>query len=91
MNAEHAIEIGHTAVTTVLTLLGPILAVALVVGLLVAVFQTMTQIQDHSISLIPKLVAMILSLSILLPWLLQRLTEYTSTVFTSIPSSLFGG
>jgi flagellar biosynthetic protein FliQ len=51
----------------------------------------MTQIQDHTLSYIPKLTAILIVMCICLPWIFEKLTEYSTQLFTSIPQIIFGG
>ena len=69
-----------------LKLAGPILAVCLIVGLVVAVLQTITQIQEMTLSFVPKLVGVGIVLIIGGPWMLDQLVSYTQALFLSIPS-----
>jgi flagellar biosynthetic protein FliQ len=69
-----------------LKIAGPLLLVALVVGLLVSVFQAVTQIQEQSLSLIPKIAAVGVVIVVLGPWMLGQLVSYTTALYTSIPS-----
>ena len=77
------------AVGTVLLVGGPVLGVSLLVGLLVSIFQAMTQIQEQTLSFIPKVVAVVAILMILGPWMLSVLTAYTSNLLTQLAT--FGG
>ena len=63
----------------------PILIGALVVGFLVSIFQAVTQIQEQTLAIIPKMGAMIAVLAILFPWFLSQATTYMSTIFINIP------
>ena len=63
----------------------PILIGALVVGLLVSIFQAVTQIQEQTLAIIPKMGAMIAVIAILFPWFLSQATNYMSTIFVNIP------
>jgi flagellar biosynthetic protein FliQ len=78
--------IGRHALEIMLLLSAPLLLVALVVGLLVGVFQAATQINEMTLSFIPKLAAMALVLVITGPWMLKVLVGYTRALFQSIPS-----
>jgi flagellar biosynthetic protein FliQ len=69
-----------------LLLAAPLLLVALVVGLLVGVFQAATQINEMTLSFIPKLVAMAVVIAIAGPWMLKVLVSYTRALIQSIPS-----
>lgn len=77
------------AVGAVLLVGGPILGVSLLVGLLVSIFQAMTQIQEQTLSFIPKVVAVAVVLLLLGPWMLSVLTVYTSNLLKQLAS--FGG
>tara|TARA_B100000676_G_C17733495_1_gene657629 strand:- start:290 stop:562 length:273 start_codon:yes stop_codon:yes gene_type:complete len=63
----------------------PILIGALVVGLLVSIFQAVTQIQEQTLAIIPKMGAMVAVIAILFPWFLSQATTYMTTLFTNIP------
>jgi flagellar biosynthetic protein FliQ len=65
---------------------GPLLLVALLIGLLVSVFQAVTQIQEQSLSLIPKIVGVAVVIVVLGPWMLGQLVSYTSSLYTAIPT-----
>lgn len=64
----------------------PVLACTLVVGLLVSVLQVVTQIQDMSLSFIPKLVATVVALTVCGPWMLRKLLRLTSELISGIPN-----
>ena len=68
----------------------PMLIGALVVGLLVSIFQAVTQIQEQTLAIIPKMGAMIAVLAILFPWFLSQATTYMSGIFTNIPRYIGG-
>jgi flagellar biosynthetic protein FliQ len=72
--------------TLALKVAGPLLLAAMLVGLLVSIFQAVTQIQEQSLTLIPKIVA-VAAISVLLgPWMLDQLVSYTTGLYGSIPS-----
>ena len=77
--------IGHRALEITLLLAAPLLLVALVTGLIVGAFQAATQINEMTLSFIPKLVAMALALVIAGPWMLKVLVSYTRELIESIP------
>ena len=66
-------------------LAAPPLITALVVGLVVSIFQAVTQIQEMTLAIIPKMVAILVALIVFFPWLLETLTVYTTNVFRAIP------
>jgi flagellar biosynthetic protein FliQ len=85
MNADSVLDIGQRALE-VTTLLGAaILLPALAVGLLVATFQAATQINEMTLSFIPKLIVVLVVLVMAGPWMLRLLMDYTITLFESIP------
>ena len=63
---------------------GPLLIIALVVGLLVSIFQATTQIQEQTLAFVPKIVAVLLGLVIFGPWMLSHMTSYTSDIFSNL-------
>ncbi len=91
MQHDQTIELGQQALMTTLTLIAPILIVAILIGLLIGVLQAMTQVQDQTISYIPKLVCIFLALCYSLPWMFEQLSSFTGNVFQSIPTIISGG
>jgi flagellar biosynthetic protein FliQ len=83
---ETVMTIAHGALGMTLMLAAPLLVVALVVGLLVGVFQAATQINEMTLSFIPKLIGMATALVIAGPWMLKQLVNYTRVLIESIPS-----
>ena len=91
MDVQQAIDIGREAMMTALVLGTPVLAAGLVVALVVGLFQALTQIQDQTISFISKLVAMVIALGFCLPWLVERMVQYSQALITNIPQTIVGG
>jgi flagellar biosynthetic protein FliQ len=85
MNPETVMTIGTRALEVTLMLAAPMLVVALVVGLAVGVFQAATQINEQTLSFIPKLLAMAATLVFAGPWMLKLIVGYTRELFESIP------
>lgn len=85
MTPESVMSIGTHALEVTLMLAAPMLLMALVVGLLVGVFQAATQISEMTLSFIPKLVAMAATLAFAGPWMLKLIVNYTRELFESIP------
>lgn len=81
MNATLAMELSQGALTTSLLLLVPILGIALVVGLAVSVFQAVTQINEMTLTFVPKLVALFATLLLLGPWMLATMVDYSTGLF----------
>jgi flagellar biosynthetic protein FliQ len=72
--------------TLALEVAGPLLVVGLALGLLVSVFQAVTQIQEQSLSLIPKILGVAAVAVLFGPWMLGQLVAYTTNLYTSIPT-----
>jgi flagellar biosynthesis protein FliQ len=86
MNQDTVVNLASQAMSLSLKVAGPLLLAALVVGLVVSIFQAVTQIQEQSLSLIPKIIGVAGVMIVLGPWMLGQLVSYTSALFTSIPS-----
>lgn len=86
MTPETVMEIGRQAVEMTLLVAAPMLLVALVVGLIISVFQAATSLNEATLSFVPKLVAMLATLLIAGPWILQLLADYISRLYGSIPN-----
>ena len=85
MTPELVMDIGRQAVEMTLMLSGPLLLAALVIGLIVSIFQAATQINEQTLSFIPKLVGIFLTLHLAGPWMLQMMVDYIRRLFESIP------
>ncbi|MDR2638186.1 MAG: flagellar biosynthesis protein FliQ [Zoogloeaceae bacterium] len=85
MNAGTVMEIGRQAVEVALMLAGPLLLTALVVGLVVSIFQAATQINEATLSFIPKLVAVFLVLILAGPWMLDVIVNFMRRMLELIP------
>ncbi len=88
MEMSHTIDWTREALRMILLLGGPLLAAALVVGLLINVGQTLTQLHEPVVALVPRLVAVALVLLLILPWLLSRWVAFAVELFRSIPDML---
>ena len=88
MTPEYIVKLGQDTLLLALYVAGPILIVALVVGLLVSIFQAVTQIHEMTLTFIPKILAVAAVLSFLLPWTLQQLIDFTVNLFSSIPTAI---
>ncbi len=85
MENEFAIEVVNQAMKVTLMLAAPMLLGALVVGVLVSIFQAVTQINEQTLSFIPKILVIIATLVIFSPWMMETMVSYTQDLFTSIP------
>ena len=88
MTPESVIAMGRTAMETTLMVAAPLLLVALIVGLIISIFQAATQINEQTLSFIPKLVAVFVTLVIAGPWMITIMTDYMRTIFTGIPQMI---
>ena len=85
MNSTAVINLMSEALQLTLLVSAPLLLTALVVGLVVSVFQAATQINEMTLSFIPKLVGVFVAVVVTGPWMLQLLIDYTQRLFSSIP------
>ena len=85
MTPEMVTEIGRQAIETTLLVSAPMLGLSLVVGLLVSIFQAMTQINEATLSFVPKVVAVFGALLVFLPWMMGVLITFMTQVITNIP------
>ena len=85
MTPETVMALGRQAIEVTLLLSGPLLLVALVIGLIVRIFQAATQINEATLSFIPKLVGTLLVLLLAGPWMLQLFVDYIRQLFEKIP------
>ena len=85
MNEDFMLNLGQEALKTAMLLAAPILLVALVVGVSVSLFQAVTQINEATLSFIPKIVAIAIVLVIGGPWMLETITHYTTDLITRFP------
>jgi flagellar biosynthetic protein FliQ len=86
MTPEVVMELGEQTLMMVALLAGPLLIAALAVGLLIGIFQAATQIQEMTLSFIPKLAALAIALVIGGPWMLRTIVEFTKELFMQIPA-----
>jgi len=86
MTPESVMTLGRQAIEITVMISAPMLLVALVVGLVVSIFQAATQINEMTLSFIPKLVGIFLAMIIAGPWMLTVMTDYMRQMFTSIPT-----
>ena len=78
MEAPEVIEICREAIYVLIIVSAPLMLVALFVGLIIALFQALTQIQEATLTFVPKILAMLLMLVVMLPFIMNTLTEFTN-------------
>ena len=86
MSPEFFVDLVTRMLHTAILLAAPPLLVGLVVGVAVSIFQAITQMQEQTLVLVPKLLAVALVLLLCLPWMLQVLLTFTTTLFTHFPA-----
>ena len=85
MTPDMVIKLAEQSIFTIILISAPMLLIALAVGLLVSVFQAMTQIQEQTLAFIPKILAVFISLVVFGPWMLTMLLDYTRNLFQQLP------
>ena len=88
MTPEYVVQTGRQALETLLIVASPLLGVALIVGLAVSVLQAITQINENTLSFLPKLLALAATLGLAGPWIITMLTDYIRQLFMSIPGAI---
>ncbi|HEX8101135.1 MAG TPA: flagellar biosynthesis protein FliQ [Solirubrobacteraceae bacterium] len=91
MNQDVVVNLAMQAMQLALKVGGPILIVGLVIGLLISVFQAVTQIQEQTLSFIPKIVGLAVVIIVAGPWMLGQMLTYTEELWGSIPTMVGGG
>jgi len=81
MTEETVLQIGLNALQTMVFLAGPVLVVAMVVGIVISILQAITQINEQTLTFVPKIVAVILTLIVMGPWMLRVMQEYAIGIF----------
>lgn len=80
MTEEIVMSLGAEAIKTIIYIAGPMLVAAMAIGIIVSVLQAITQINESTLTFIPKMVAVVLVLTIMAPWMLEVLQHYTSDI-----------
>ena len=88
MNIDLAVEITRSAIILALLVGTPVMLIAMIVGLAISLFQAVTQLQDQTLSFVPKIIAMVGAVLVLMPWIFGMVVEYTIDLWQSIPTNL---
>jgi len=88
MDSSTVLDLGREGLLIMLEVSGPVMLTAVVVGLVISIGQAVTQIQDQTISFVPKIIMMVLAILYTLPWVTALLVEYSTNLITNIPSRL---
>ncbi len=86
MTDTTVLTLAKEAVKLTILLSGPVLLTALIVGLVISIFQAVTQIQEMTLTFVPKILAMIVVFILTLPWALKKLIAFTEALFLNIPN-----
>ncbi len=84
MDMPTALDVGRNAFYMALTTSAPILIVGLLVGLTISIIQSVTQLQEQTLTFVPKIAAMIIAASYFLPWIAQRMLTYSREMFSAL-------
>jgi len=84
MSAEFVIRLAGQAIYTVLKAASPMLIIALVVGLIVSIFQATTQIQEQTLAFVPKIVAVLLAMLVFGPWIITTMVDFTTNLLSNL-------
>jgi len=84
MNQELVVSIAERGIYTILIISGPLLILALAVGLIVSIFQATTQIQEQTLAFVPKIVAVLVGLVFFAPWMLSHMVSYAAEIFANL-------
>lgn len=88
MSAEYIVKLASQAVYTILKASAPMMVIALVVGLIVSVFQATTQIQEQTLAFVPKILAVMLAVLLFGPWILSTLVEFTYALLSNLHTNI---
>jgi len=86
MTEEMVVSIGREALTLTLMVSGPMLLFGLVIGVLISIFQAVTQINEMTLTFVPKIIAVAASLLLFLPWMINLIVDFTNRMFAIIPT-----
>lgn len=85
MTPEFFVSFAKEAITVALMVAAPMLGIGLVIGILISIFQTVTSINEMTLTFVPKIVAVLIALIIFFPWMIEVMVNFTSHLFENIP------
>ncbi|HEY3330561.1 MAG TPA: flagellar biosynthesis protein FliQ [Capsulimonadaceae bacterium] len=88
MNEATLLELTRRSMLVTVELAMPILMVTLIVGVAVSIFQAATQIQETTLTFVPKIVAVVIAIALMGPWMLSTIVHFTTSLFTGVPGML---
>jgi flagellar biosynthetic protein FliQ len=86
MGQDFAVQVIYQGVTTILMVSLPVVGVGLLVGFIVSLFQAVTQIQEQTLTFVPKVVAVLLMVAFTSPWIISMMVDFTTTLWSTIPA-----
>jgi flagellar biosynthetic protein FliQ len=86
MNTQFVVELARNSIYTTLLVSSPMLILALIVGLAISILQAITQIQEMTLTFIPKIIAVAVALVVFLPWMITTIVSFTNQLFSIIPT-----
>jgi flagellar biosynthesis protein FliQ len=84
MSSENVISMAENAIYTLLLIAGPLLILAVAVGLIISIFQATTQIQEQTLAFVPKIIAVLVGLVFFGPWMLNLIVDFTVNIFQNL-------
>lgn len=84
MSSESVISMAENAIYTLLLIAGPLLILAVAVGLIISIFQATTQIQEQTLAFVPKIIAVLVGLVFFGPWMLNLIVDFTVNIFQNL-------
>lgn len=84
MTSESVITLAEQGIYTILIVSGPLLLIALVVGLIISIFQATTQIQEQTLAFVPKILAVLLGMILFGPWMVSHMVQYAENIFSNL-------
>lgn len=85
MTPDLTVTLMKQTLYTVLIVAGPLLAAGLIIGILVSIFQTVTQIREMSLTFVPKIIGVMITLAVFAPWMASSLIDFTMSIFHYLP------
>jgi flagellar biosynthetic protein FliQ len=86
MTPEFVVGFARQAIEMTLVIALPMLGIGMAVGILISIIQAATQIQEMTLTMVPKIIAIFLALLVAFPWIMDKMTSYTTTLFLNLPN-----
>jgi flagellar biosynthetic protein FliQ len=86
MTPQYVIALGKEAISLTLMISAPMLIIGLIVGVVISIFQAVTQIHEMTLTFVPKIIAVAVAMLIFLPWMINMMVDFTGRLFSSLPT-----